>query len=331
MVEGAGGMEKTAVLLVNLGTPNAPDTRSVRRYLSEFLSDPRVIDLPRWEWLPILHGIILRIRPKKSAELYRRIWTQKGSPLLYYCRRQQQALQQRLATTGLCVSLAMTYGAPSMQQQLDSLFAWGMRRLIVVPLFPQYSSTTTASVWDCVQRAVGCRRTLPEISFIHDYPNHPLLIRAIAERIERAIEMWGRPDALILSYHGIPVRYAQAGDEYPQRCRITTEALRQKRPDLRVIESFQSKFGHEAWLRPSTADMLKHLTKEGIRSVFVCAPGFTADCLETLNELAVENAALFLRSGGRSFHYIPAVNDSPCFIDCLEQLVRNRLPLQTKI
>ncbi|TGA98879.1 ferrochelatase [Sporolactobacillus shoreae] len=317
--------EKTAVLLVNLGTPDAPDPASVRRYLGEFLSDPRVIDLPRWKWLPILHGIILRVRPKKSAALYQSIWTDNGSPLLVYSLKQKESLGKRLANDDVRVELAMNYGNPSLPSVLEELHQWGMKKLIVLPLFPQYSSTTTASAWDGVVRAVSKWRNLPELELIRDYPDHPRLIEALTGRVQTAISDYGQPDTLILSYHGIPVRYAETGDDYPERCRKTTDALRDKFPDLDIIESFQSKFGNEQWLEPSTSDILEELPARGKKNVFVAAPSFTSDCLETLEELKNENAAVFHQAGGISFHYLPAVNDSPQFMDCLEDLVRRYL------
>lgn len=318
-------MEKTAVLLVNLGTPDAPDPVSVRKYLREFLSDPRVIDLPRWKWLPILHGIILRVRPRRSARLYRKIWSENGSPLLYWCHRQQRALQQRFTDESVRVSLAMTYGKPSLVAELDELHRWGVRRLLILPLFPQYSSTTTASVWDGVQRTVSRWHDLPEMIFIRDYPDHPPFIDAVAARIRSSIRQHGKPDVLILSFHGIPVRYVNEGDDYPVRCRKTANALRTRFDGLSIIESFQSKFGHEEWLTPATDDILSKLPALGEKRVFLCAPSFTSDCLETLNELQIESTDLFRRSGGSEIYYVPAVNDSPLFIDCLEKLARHYL------
>lgn len=317
--------EKTAVLLVNLGTPDAPDTASVRRYLGEFLSDPRVIDLPRWKWLPILHGIVLRVRPRKSAQLYQSIWSDKGSPLLYWSRKQREALDERLAPDHIRVELAMNYGHPSLASSLDALHRWGVRRLVLLPLFPQYSSTTTAAVWDCTVRAISRWRDVPELLFIRDYAGHAGYIDAIASRIRTYIAESHAPDGLVLSYHGIPVRYAEDGDDYPERCRITTEALKAEFPGMTIIESFQSKFGNEPWLEPATAEVLRELPADGMKNILITAPSFTADCIETLEELQKENAAVFLKAGGSQYRYIPAVNDHPLFIDCLEDLVRQRL------
>ncbi|SFG48594.1 ferrochelatase [Sporolactobacillus nakayamae] len=323
-------MEKTAVLLVNLGTPGAPDPKSVRRYLAEFLSDRRVIDLPRWKWLPILHGIILRVRPKKSAKLYQSVWTDKGSPLLLNGQKQQAALQDRLSETGVHVVLAMSYGRPNLNEELEKLHDWGVRRLMVLPLYPQYSSTTVGSIWDGLQRSLAGWRDLPELLFIRDYPDHPSYIAAMVARVLNYVATHGMPDRLILSYHGIPIRYAQTGDDYPQRCRITTKLMKQKLPKLAILETFQSKFGNEEWLTPATIDTVRNLARQGVNHVAVIAPGFSADCLETLQELAKENAKAFNEAGGQQFGYIPAVNDSERFIDCLEDLVRSRLRLKQK-
>ncbi|QAA21511.1 ferrochelatase [Sporolactobacillus terrae] len=324
-------MEKTAVLLVNLGTPEAADTQSVRRYLAQFLSDPRVIDLPHWKWLPILHGIILRVRPRRSAKLYKLIWTEEGSPLILHARRQQAALQERLSETGIDVVLAMSYGRPGLGDILDQLHRQKVRRLLVLPLYPQYSSTTVGSVWDGVQRSLTGWRDVPELLFIRDYPVHPDYIAALVARVRHYVANHGKPDRLLLSYHGIPVRYAEAGDDYPERCRLTTEQLKRRLPDLAITQAFQSKFGREEWLTPATIDTVRQLGRQGVRHVAVIAPGFSADCLETLQELKQENARAFYEAGGQQFDYIPAVNDHPFFIDCLEDLVRQRLRMPVKI
>ncbi len=315
-------MEKIAVLLVNLGTPRATDIRSVRQYLKEFLSDARVIDLPRWRWLPVLHGIILRVRPKRSANLYQSIWTEQGSPLMIHSQAQQTALQARLDSENVKVSLAMNYGTPSISEELAKLHEWGVRKLIVLPLFPQYSSTTTASVWDRVQLEVSKWRDVPELIFVRDFPNHPKFIESLTERAKTCMKQNGQPDTLVLSYHGIPKRYVKDGDDYPERCHKTTEALRQQFSNLHIVESYQSKFGKEPWLEPSTSETLQALARQGKGHVQIMAPAFTADCLETLDELGKENQALFLEAGGQQYTYIPAVNDDPLFIDCLEEIVR---------
>lgn len=318
-------MEKTGILLVNLGTPDAPTTTSVRTYLQEFLSDQRVIDLPKIQWLPILHGIILRTRPKKSAKLYQSIWTNNGSPLLVNSQLQQVALQKKLQSDTIQVSLAMNYGNPSIRQELEKLHHWGMRKLIVVPLFPQYSSTTTASVWDNVVKTISKWRDIPELVFIRDYPDHPKFIQFLAKGIEDYIDRNGHPDAIILSYHGIPARYAKTGDDYPIRCHKTTEALQKIFTNETIIESFQSKFGKEPWIEPSTSDTLQSLAQRGKKHVIILAPSFTADCLETLEELEEENKEVFINAGGNRYQYLPAANDDPLFIDALENIIRTYL------
>ncbi len=319
-------MEKTAVLLVNLGTPAAPEPAAVRTYLAVFLGDWWVIDKPRWQWLPILHGIVLRARPSKVARIYREIWLPEGSPLLHYSRLQQAALQARLEPEGIRVALGMTYGEPSVKSALEELHRWGVRRLLVLPLFPQYSSTTTAPIWSRVQKALDGWRDLPEQIFIRAFPTHPKYLAFLTERIRAFIAEKGRPDALVLSYHGIPQAYADAGDDYPAQCELTTEAVRARFPDLKIVLGYQSKFGNDPWLEPATEDVLRELARTGHRHVAIMAPGFAADCIETLHELEVEYAEEFAKAGGEQLHYLPAANDHPLFIDCLEDLVRQYLP-----
>ncbi|MFT8872999.1 MAG: ferrochelatase [Sporolactobacillus sp.] len=317
-------MEKTAVLLANLGTPEAPTPQAVRRYLAQFLSDRRVIDLPRWKWWPILHGIILRVRPKRSALLYKQVWTAAGSPLLRHCVAQRDALRARFNEENLRIELGMSYGEPSLAALLDDLHLWGVRRLLILPLYPQYSSTTVAPIWDSVAKAFAHWKDVPELTFIRDYAEHPLYINALSNRIADSFATCGRPDHLVLSYHGIPQSYADSGDDYAQRCGATTAALRDKL-DVTTLACYQSKFGRDAWLTPATTDTLVQLAKQGARRIAVMAPAFTADCLETLQELDIENREAFCCAGGQQFHYIPALNDSPLFIDCLEAIVRERL------
>lgn len=324
-------MDKTAVLLINLGTPDAFDTASVRTYLKQFLSDRRVIDLPRWKWLPILHGIVLRVRPAKSANLYKSIWMEDGSPLLLYSEKQKIQLQARIESEKLKVSLAMNYGNPSIDDELEKLHQWGVRKLIIVPLFPQYSSTTTASIWDSVQRSLSKWRDIPEVCFIRDFADHPKWVELLSKRIQNGLSEFGTPDAIVLSYHGIPLRYAHAGDDYPIRCRTTTDALRKQFPNLNFVESFQSKFGKEPWLEPATSEALKQLAQQGKKNIHIIAPAFTAECLETLEELEVENRETFMQAGGKQYHYLPAANDDSLFIDCLEELVQPYLQVNKDI
>lgn len=318
-------MEKTAILLVNLGTPDEPTPEAVKVYLREFLSDPRIIDIPRWKWLPILNGIILPRRSKKSAALYQSIWTEEGSPLLVYTKKQQELLQERFSNNDLKISMAMNYGNPSVTDELEKLHEWGVRHLVVLPLFPQYSSTTTASIWDHVQRVISTWFDVPKLTFIRDYPDHPKFIETYVQRLKAYINKHGEPDAIVASYHGIPLHFAESGDDYEHRCSLTTDAIQRHFPNIPFIQCYQSKFGKDPWLEPNTSDVLKELPMEGKKHVLVIAPGFTADCLETLEELEIENAAYFKEAGGEKYYYIPAANDDELFIDCLEDLVKKEI------
>ncbi len=309
------------VLLINLGTPDAPTPEALRRYLAEFLSDPRVVDLPRWRWMPILHGIILRTRPARSARAYARIWTEQGSPLRLYSEALAVALE---ASLRIPVRIAMRYGCPSVATSLAQLRQVGVQRLIVLPLYPQYSATTTASAYDALAAALRREAHVPEIRFLGDYHCHPAYINALASRIEAHWREHGRSERLLLSFHGIPQRYAAAGDPYPQHCEGTARALAQR---LRLGEgqwamSYQSRFGREPWLQPYTDETLARWPGEGVRSVDVVCPGFATDCLETLEEIAMENRDAFLQAGGETYRYIPALNDHPEHVALLEGLVR---------
>ena len=313
------------VLLTNLGTPDAPTPSAVRRYLAEFLSDPRVVEWPRWLWWPVLHGIILRIRPRRSARLYRKIWTAEGSPLLQTSRRQAQALQSVLENRlpgPVKVALAMRYGAPSIATGLGALREGGARRIVVLPLYPQYSATTTASTFDAVADVLKTWRRLPELRMVGDYHDDPGYIAALAARIAAHWNAHGRAERLLFSFHGIPRRYARAGDPYPEQCQRTAEhvARRMQLPAERWGVAFQSRFGREEWLRPYTDYTLREWASSGLRSVDVVCPGFPADCLETLEEIAHYNREVFLGAGGKVYHYIPALNDDPQHIAALAEL-----------
>ncbi|WP_159567083.1 ferrochelatase [Budvicia diplopodorum] len=315
---------KTGILLVNLGTPDEPTGPAVKRYLSQFLHDRRVVDTHRLIWYPLLHGVILPIRVPKVAKLYQAVWMDEGSPLLVYSRRQQQALAKRLP--GTPVELAMTYGSPSIKQALASLKRQQVNRLVVLPMYPQYSCSTTAAVWDALSAELRQTRDLPQVKFIRDYAEHPLYIAALVESIKASFELHGKPDLLLFSYHGIPQRYAAEGDEYPQRCADTT---REVVTALELDESqykmtFQSRFGREPWLQPYTDETLKALPQQGVKSVQVISPGFAADCLETIEEIDKQNREFFLEQGGESYHYIPALNDNPAHIDLLQALVTSK-------
>ena len=315
------------VLLVNLGTPDAPTAGAVRRYLGEFLWDKRVVDAPRPVWWLALHGYILRTRPAKVAKGYAAIWQEGGSPLLVIGRRQQQALQNRLSEQlgeRIPVELGMTYGNPSIEEAGKSLRDAGVERILVLPLYPQYSGSTIAAVYDRLGRALKSCPHLPELRFINGYYDHPLYIEALANSVR---EHWRRNDGqrgrLLMSYHGIPKRYADQGDPYPQHCERTSRCLAEALglSDDEWQMSYQSLFGREEWLKPYTDETLIDWAKRGTEHVDIISPAFAADCLETLEELEVENRENFMQSGGKVYRYIPALNDREDHIAMLASLI----------
>lgn len=320
------------ILLVNLGTPDAPTPAAVRRYLSEFLHDHRVVDMSRWLWCPLLHGIILPLRSPRVARLYQSVWTDDGSPLLAFSRRQQAALTQLLAEREMAcpVELGMTYGQPSIAQALDALQAQGVTHLTVLPLFPQYSSSTTAAVWDGLSKALRTRRNLPAIRFIRDYHDNPLYIAALAEKLRRSLpaqDSVAWPDKLLFSFHGLPQRYVDEGDEYARQCEVTAQAVADElglTPDQWQL-SYQSRFGREEWLKPYTDQTLTAWPAQGVRKIAVVCPGFAADCLETLEEIAEQNQHTFLQAGGEQFTYVAALNDDRAHIELMYHLVQNEM------
>ena len=311
---------KTGILLANLGTPDAPTPGAVKRYLRQFLSDKRVVDTSRLLWWPLLRGVILPIRSPRVAKLYQSVWMEEGSPLMVYSRRQQQALAARLPDTP--VALGMSYGSPSLASAVDDLLAQGVGLIVVLPLYPQYSCSTVAAVWDELARILAKKRAIPGISFIRDYAEHPDYIHALAASVRASFAVHGEPDLLLLSYHGIPQRYANQGDDYPQRCRDTTRELVSALglPPERVMMTFQSRFGREPWLTPYTDETLKMLGEKGTKHIQVLCPGFAADCLETLEEIAVQNREIFLEAGGKQYEYIPALNADAAHIEMMVNL-----------
>ncbi|HID4215274.1 TPA: ferrochelatase [Klebsiella pneumoniae] len=311
---------KTGILLANLGTPDAPTPGAVKRYLRQFLSDKRVVDTSRLLWWPLLRGVILPIRSPRVAKLYQSVWMEEGSPLMVYSRRQQQALAARLPDTP--VALGMSYGSPSLASAVDDLLAQGVEHIVVLPLYPQYSCSTVAAVWDELARILAKKRAIPGISFIRDYAEHPDYIHALAASVRASFAVHGEPDLLLLSYHGIPQRYANQGDDYPQRCRDTTRELVSALglPPERVMMTFQSRFGREPWLTPYTDETLKMLGEKGTKHIQVMCPGFAADCLETLEEIAVQNREIFLEAGGKQYEYIPALNADAAHIEMMVNL-----------
>jgi len=315
--------KKPGVLLTNLGTPEAPTAAALRRYLAEFLSDVRVVNRPRWLWLPILHGVILRLRPRRSAHAYKKIWTDEGSPLLVYARRQQAGLQQRLPAH-VPVVLAMRYGQPSITAGLEQLRAAGVTQVLILPLYPQYSVSTTASTFDAVAQAWRHWQHLPELRMVMDYHDQDIYIQALANSVRDYWHQHGRGDRLLLSFHGTPQAMREAGDPYYDQCQTTARLLAQQL-QLSTEQcqlTFQSRFGPEAWLQPYTDKTLEALPAAGVGRVDVLCPGFSADCLETLEENAMVNRDVFIQAGGREFHYIPALNDRDDHFAMLEGLVR---------
>ena len=311
---------KTGILLANLGTPDAPTPEAVKRYLRQFLSDPRVVDTSPALWWPLLRGVILPLRAPRVAKLYQSIWMEDGSPLMVYSKAQQQALAQRLPDTP--VALGMSYGSPSLESAVDELLASGVEHMVVLPLYPQYSCSTVAAVWDELARILARKRGIPGVSFIRDYADDSSYIDALARSARDSFAQHGEPDLLLLSYHGIPQRYADEGDDYPQRCRDTTRELVSALglPPEKVMMTFQSRFGREPWLTPYTDETLKMLAEKGTQHIQVMCPGFSADCLETLEEIAVQNREIFLEAGGKQYEYIPALNATPEHIEMMVKL-----------
>ena len=321
-----GQSECAGILLTNLGTPDEPTPAALRRYLAEFLWDPRIIEIPRPLWWLILHGIILRVRPPKVAVNYQKIWTDEGSPLLAISRHQAAALRQRLAEQCLgtvAVAVGMRYGNPSIEAALDELREAHARRILLLPLYPQYSAATTASTFDAVAKTLRDWRWLPELRMVNHYHDHPGYIDALVSRIEVAWSEQAPAEKLLMSFHGVPKATLMAGDPYHCECHKTARLVAE-RLDLspeRWAITFQSRFGKAEWLKPYTSETLKDWAAGGVKTVDVICPGFSADCLETLEEIQEENRHYFLEAGGEQLRYIPALNDSPKHIDALVDLI----------
>ena len=318
--------KKIGVLLVNLGTPDEPTPKAVRRYLKEFLSDVRVVDTPRLIWWFILR-VILLIRPKPVSEAYQSIWWDEGSPLMVISRRQQQALEKALKEElgyEVPVALAMTYGQPSMEEASKRLREEGVSSIIVLPLYPQNSSSTTAAVFDRLASALKPCPHMPELHFINEYHNHPDYIHALANSVQQHWQEYGKAQKLLMSFHGIPQSYQDKGDPYPHQCRETARLVAEQlglKDDERLC-SFQSRFGRQEWVKPYTDFVLKEWGEKGIESVNIISPAFAADCLETLEELKEENREYFIEAGGKEYTYIPALNDNPDHIQLMVNLVK---------
>lgn len=320
---------RVGVLLVNLGTPDAPTAPAIRRYLREFLSDPRVIEIPKLLWWPILNGPILMARPRKLVHRYESIWMEGGSPLLVYTQRQAAGLAERLTALGheVQVAVGMRYGNPSIREAIQALHARGCEHILTVPLYPQYASSTTATVVDEVNRVATHLRNQPALRFIKRFHVHPAYINPLAARIERFWDAHGRPQRLVMSFHGLPKRCVDLGDPYCRDSYETARALA-SRLDLGDTEyqvTFQSRFGPAQWLQPYTEPTLESLAKSGITRVDVVCPGFVADCLETLEEISIECKDAFIAAGGEKFRYIPCLNDDGHWIDGLAELVQSQL------
>lgn len=326
-----GAMDRTGVLLTNLGTPDAPTTPAVRRYLAEFLSDRRVIELSPWLWQPILRGIVLNLRPRRSAAAYARIWTDAGSPLLAISKCQAAAVDRALARTqpddDIVTALAMRYGSPSVASALEYLRAANVQRLLVFPLYPQYSAATTGSTFDAVADVLKRWRWVPELRFINHYHDDTGYIAALADSVRAHQGRHGKPQKLLMSFHGLPKHYFLAGDPYFCHCQKTARLLAEALglgPDDYLV-TFQSRFGPREWLQPYTDKTLIALAQQGVDNVQVICPGFSADCLETLEEISILNKEQYLHHGGRQFSYIPALNDSPAHVDMLAGIVRRHI------
>lgn len=328
-----GRLSRTTVLLVNLGTPEAPEPGAVRRYLKQFLSDPRVVEIPRAVWLPILYGAILTVRPRKSAAKYASIWTDRGSPLLHHSGEQALLLRGYLGDRGLDVDvrLAMRYGEPSIPRVLAEMRAANAERVLVLPMYPQYSATTTATVFDAVNAVLARCRNVPEVRTVKHFHDHPGYIDALKQSV---LAHWARHgrlnDAggkLVMSFHGVPRRTLDLGDPYHCECRKTGRLLAESLGLAKdqYIVTFQSRFGRAEWLQPYTAPTLHALGAQGVQRVDVICPGFVADCLETLEEINMEGRQEFLTAGGKVFHYVECLNESPAFIQALADLAASHL------
>ncbi|MDO5057039.1 MAG: ferrochelatase [Lautropia sp.] len=322
---------RAAVLLVQLGTPDSPETPDVRRYLREFLSDTRVVEKPRWQWWPILYGLVLTRRPKESGEKYRSIWQEDGSPLLINTRLQAQGLREELKKRGRLVEVAwaMRYGKPSMAKALRELRERGFDRILVLPLYPQYSGSTTGTVFDVIAREFLRWRTIPSLRFVQDFHDDPGYIAALADSIR---QRWrnspeGRPEKLIFSFHGVPQFTVDDGDPYQKQClqtaAMTAEALGLEKDDY--VVSFQSLFGRDEWIKPYTQPTVEALARKGIKRIDVVCPGFVADCIETLEEVNMEIRQAFLDNGGEQFRYIECLNDAPLWIHAMADIVSSEL------
>ena len=314
--------QKKGVLIAYLGTPDSPDVLSVRRYLKEFLSDPRIIEVPKIIWWFILNIFILNFRSFNSARLYKSIWTDGGSPLLVNCIKIKEKVQKSLPSN-YQVALGMRYGNPSIKSALNELKEANCRDIEVITLFPHYSATTVGSIFDAVSTEIKSWRWVPSVKFLNSYHDNPLLIEILSKRIKKSFESQGKPDKLVFSYHSIPKKYFDSGDPYHCLCQKTSRLIAEKLSldEKDYITAFQSRFGPSEWLKPYTSETMKSLPKEGIKSVQVVSPGFGVDNLETLQEIDIENKEYFEEAGGENFHYIPCLNDDDDHVEFLISLI----------
>ncbi len=315
--------KKIGVLLVNLGSPNAPTTFAVRQFLKEFLWDPRVVNIPRVLWWVILHFLVLPFRPLKAKKAYQKIWQKKGSPLIFLTQQLVDKVNDQFINTHYSIDCVMRYGKPSIRKQLATYKKNKIDELIVIPLYPQYSSTTTASVYDEVIKYVMKWWSIPSIRFVNEYHQHPLYIGAIADSIKQFWSDNGRNELLLISFHGLPEKLTDWGDPYFHQCNQTAELIARKLllSDEQWKIVFQSRFGKAKWLQPYCIEVLQSLPQQGVKNIDIVCPGFTVDCLETLEEIEFENKNFFLQAGGQSYYYIPALNDSKKHVELMVELI----------
>ena len=324
MVRANARSKKTGVLLVNLGSPSAPTTSAVRRFLKEFLWDPRVVNLPRFLWWIILHFFVLPFRPRKAKKAYKKIWQKKGSPLVYLTQQLVDKVGGEIEDSHYSIDCVMRYGKPSIRKQLVQYRKDKIEELIVIPLYPQYSSTTTASVYDEVIKYVMKWWSIPSIRFVGEYHQHPLYIEAIAYSIEQSWKSNGKNELLLMSFHGLPEKLTEWGDPYFYQCNRTAELIAKKlslsEDQWKVV--FQSRFGKAKWLQPYCVEVLQALPGQGVKNIDMVCPGFAVDCLETLEEIELENKEVFLQAGGQSYQYISALNDSKKHVELMIELIK---------
>lgn len=329
-----GELPKTGVIITNLGTPDAPETSDLKRYLREFLSDPRVVEVPRLIWWFILNLVIVPLRSHSSAKTYKTVWTDDGSPLLDITKRQAKALEAKIEQIHgkgkIKVAFAMRYGNPSIKSVIKNFTEENIRNIVALPLYPQYCAATNGSTFDIIAKELSQYRWVPELKFISGYHLQPSYINAVANSISEHINHNGMPDILLFSYHGIPRKYLDRGDPYYCFCVQTTRLIQKKLnlDDDKIRTTFQSRFGREEWLKPYTDKVLQSLPEKNIKNVAVICPGFSSDCLETLEEIQVENMEYFMEAGGEKYDYIPCLNDNKDHIDMMYNLIKDSLSTQ---